>query len=95
MLKLKIEPMANREIGVPERLYMGAQPTLIIKKGAVEVPANFRPIACLNTQYKFLTQVQADFLHAFMNNEEVMSIEQGALRRQKRGTTTAYSWMAS
>ena len=39
------------------RLLVTGRTVLIPKKGEAKDPVNYRPIACLNTQYKFTTVV--------------------------------------
>ena len=58
---------------------------LIPKKGEAKDPGNYRPIACLNTQYKFSTAVLADSLAAHIEANGLLPEEQRALRKGARG----------
>ena len=58
--------MLNAAIPFPDWLVTGST-VLIPKKGEAKNPGNYRPIACLNTQYTYTyqcTAVMADSLQA-------------------------------
>ena len=58
-LCLVTEEMLNAKIPFPGWLVTG-RTILIPKKGEAKDLGNYRPIACLNTKYKFATVVLAD-----------------------------------
>ena len=58
-LHLVTEEILNTAIPFPDWLVTG-RTILIPKKGKAKDPVNYRPIMCLNTQYKFATVVLAD-----------------------------------
>ena len=58
-LRLVTEEMLNAAIPFPDWLVTG-RTILIPKKEKAKDPVNYRPIMCLNTQYKFATVVLAD-----------------------------------
>lgn len=62
---------------------------LIYKSGDRSNPANFRPIACLNTSYKLVTSMIASLLRAHAEGLQVLPQEQVAIRRGTWGCTHA------
>ncbi len=64
---------------------MTGRTILIPKKGKAKDPGNYRPIACLNIQYKFATAVLADSLAAHIEANDLLPQEQHTLRRGARG----------
>ena len=62
---------------------------LIHKAGSHDDPANFRPIACLNTCYKLLTSFVTAYLHQYVKERGVLPEEQVALRKGVWGCTHA------
>ena len=83
-LRLVTEEMLNAATPFPDWLVTG-RTILIPKKGEAKDPGNYRPIACLNTQYKFATAVMADSLAAHVEANDLLPQEQRALRRGARG----------
>ena len=83
-LRLMTEEMLNAAIPFPDWLVTG-RTILIPKKGEAKDPGNYRPIACLNTQYKFATAVLADSLAAHVEANDLLPQEQRALRKGARG----------
>lgn len=62
---------------------------LIHKAGSHDDPANYRPIACLNTCYKLLTSFVTAYLHQYVKERGVLPEEQVALRKGVWGCTHA------
>ena len=62
---------------------------LIHKSGPSEDPANYRPIACLNTSYKLITALLADHLSKHAEKLDVLPKEQIAIRKGTWGCTHA------
>ena len=83
-LHLVTEEMLNAAIPFPDWLVTG-RTVLIPKNGEAKDPGNYRPIACLNTQYKLAMAVMADSLQAHIDANGLLPEEQRALRRGARG----------
>lgn len=62
---------------------------LIYKSGLPEHPANYRPIACLNTSYKLITALLAAHLSKQAELHNVLPTEQIAIRKGTWGCTHA------
>ena len=62
---------------------------LIHKSGPPEDPANYRPIACLNTSYKLVTAMLAFHLCKHADRLNVLPVEQMAIRKGTWGCTHA------
>lgn len=62
---------------------------LIYKAGSTNDPANYRPIACLNTCYKLLTGFITAYLNIYVKERHVLPEEQIALREGVWGCTHA------
>lgn len=62
---------------------------LIYKSGNRDDPANYRPIACLNTSYKLITSMLASLLREHSEKLHVLPPEQVAIRRGTWGCTHA------
>lgn len=62
---------------------------LLYKSGPRSDPANFRPIACLNTCYKLLTGFVATYLDQYVRERNILPSEQVALRGGIWGSTHA------
>jgi Reverse transcriptase (RNA-dependent DNA polymerase) len=62
---------------------------LLFKSGSRSDPANFRPIACLNTCYKLLTGYIAAYLNRYATERKILPNEQVALREGVWGGTHA------
>jgi hypothetical protein len=62
---------------------------LIHKSGSHDDPANFRPIACLNTCYKLVTSFVTAYLHQYVTERRLLPEEQIALRKGVWGCTHA------
>ena len=62
---------------------------LIYKAGVTSDPANYRPIACLNTCYKILTGFITAYLNIYVKERHVLPEEQIALREGVWGCTHA------
>ena len=58
---------------------------LIPKEGCEGRPEQFRPITCLNTQYKLLTAILSEVLHSHVNDNGLLPVQQRALMRKHRG----------
>lgn len=84
-LRETVESLLNGRAELPQWLCSG-RTVLLFKKGDTEDPANYRPIACLNTIYKAMTAIIADTLLTAALQQKVLPIEQRALRTRKRGT---------
>ena len=83
-LRLVTEEMLNAAIPFSDWLVTG-RTVLIPKKGEAKDPGNYRPIACLNTQYKFAMAVLVDSLAAHVEANGLLPEEQHALRKGARG----------
>ena len=62
---------------------------LIYKAGSTDDPANYRPIACLNTCYKMITGFITAYLNIYVKERHVLPGEQIALREGVWGCTHA------
>ena len=74
---------------LPQRWITEGRIILIHKSGPRSDPANFRPIACLNTCYKLLTGFVAAYLDKYVREREILPTEQIALRGGVWGCTHA------
>jgi hypothetical protein len=79
------EQLLNAETPFPDWLVTGRTVLIPKRKGEEQDPGNYRPIACLNTQYKFATAVLADSLAAHVEATGILPVEQRALRKGARG----------
>lgn len=75
-------------IELPKWLTSG-RVVLIHKSGSKEDPANYRPIACLNTSYKLITAMLASYLGTHADRLGVLPVEQVAIRKGTWGCTHA------
>ena len=73
------------EVPFPDWLVMGRTVLIPKRKGEEQDPGNYRPIACLNTKYKFATVVLADSVVAHIEATGVLPVEQHVLRKGARG----------
>ena len=85
------EPMAitysvviNDPQQIPEWLVEGTT-NLLPKKEETWIPKNYRPIACLPTTFKILTSVITDRLYNHLENESIMTPEQGGGKKDCYG----------
>lgn len=62
---------------------------LLYKTGSRSDPANYRPIACLNTCYKILTGFVTAYLQKYVTERCVLATEQRALQKGVWGCTHA------
>ena len=62
---------------------------LLHKSGSRSDPANFRPIACLNTCYKLLTGFVTAYLERYVTERKIIASEQRALQKGVWGCTHA------
>ena len=62
---------------------------LIYKAGSTSDPANYRPIACLNTCYKLITSFVTAYLNQHVKERNLLPEEQVALRQGVWGCTHA------
>lgn len=62
---------------------------LLYKSGLRSDPANYRPIACLNTCYKLLTGYVAAYLNEYVTERAILPKEQRALQKDVWGCTHA------
>lgn len=74
---------------LPEKWITEGRIILLHKSGSRSDPANFRPIACLNTCYKLLTGFIAAYLNEYVRERQIMPSEQVALRAGVWGCTHA------
>ena len=74
---------------LPQRWIADGRIVLIHKSGPRSDPANFRPIACLNTCYKLLTGFIAAYLDQYVRERKILPSEQVALRGGVWGCTHA------
>ena len=74
---------------LPQRWIAEGRIILIHKSGSRSDPANFRPIACLNTCYKLLTGFVAAYLNQYVRERSILPSEQVALRHGVWGCTHA------
>lgn len=78
----------EKGIGLPSWLTCG-RVVLIHKSGSQTDPANYRPIACLNTSYKLITAMLASYLGSLVERLGVLPGEQVAIRKGTWGCTHA------
>jgi len=62
---------------------------LIPKEGCTGSPEHYKPITCLNTQYKILTAVLSEVLLQHVTNNRILPMQQRALLRAHRGCQDA------
>jgi hypothetical protein len=62
---------------------------LLFKSGSRSDPANYRPIACLNTCYKLLTGYVTAYLNKYVTERQILAKEQRALQKGVWGCTHA------
>jgi hypothetical protein len=62
---------------------------LLFKSGSRSDPANYRPIACLNTCYKLLTGYVTAYLDQYVTERQILAKEQRALQKGVWGCTHA------
>ena len=89
-----IADILNNELqsaSIPE--WMIESHTVIIQKDSTKGNAvgNYRPIACLNLLWKFLTGIITDKLNDHLENKDLFPKEQKGCRRRTRGTNTSFS----
>jgi Reverse transcriptase (RNA-dependent DNA polymerase) len=65
---------------LPQKWITDGRIVLIHKSGSRSDPANFRPIACLNTCYKLVTGFIATYLDQYVRERKILPNEQIALR---------------
>lgn len=75
---------------LPQKWIAEGRIILLHKSGSRSDPANFRPIACLNTCYKLLTGYIAAYLDQYVREREILPSEQIALRGGVWGCTHAH-----
>ena len=74
---------------LPQGWIANGRTVLIHKAGPKDDPSNFRPITCLNTCYKILTGYIAMYLSRYINERNILPIEQRALQKNVWGCTHA------
>jgi hypothetical protein len=74
---------------LPHRWIAEGRVVVIHKSGSRLDPANYRPIACLNTCYKLLTGFVAKYLDLYLRKRKIIPEEQIALRGGVWGCTHA------
>ncbi|CAF1645627.1 unnamed protein product [Adineta ricciae] len=74
---------------LPQGWIANGRTVLLYKAGSREDPSNFRPITCLNTCYKILTGYIAIYLSRYINERNILPIEQRALQKNVWGCTHA------
>ena len=84
-LRSETERLLAGRAEIPAELTIG-RTILIYKKGDTRDPANYRPIACLNTAYKCITTVASDYLLNHLLQTGALPDAQRALRTRRRGT---------
>eukprot|EP00794_Sanderia_malayensis_P021445 gene21445-biopygen423 len=77
--------MLDGEAEIPNWLMTG-KTTLIHKGGETTDPANYRPIACLNTAYKIMTACLSDVLMRHTRTFGLLPCEQRSMRTGSWGT---------
>ncbi len=88
VLRQMCEQFLNAQMQVPRWLIRG-RTVLIPKEGCTGLPGQYRPIACLNAAYKLLTSVLSEKLTGLIAEENILPIEQRAMRRGHRGCLDA------
>lgn len=84
--------LASRQIAEGSKLpswLTNGRVVLIHKSGSHEDPANYRPIACLNTSYKLVTSLLAVHLSKHADKLSIIPNEQVAIRKGTWGCTHA------
>ena len=74
----------DKRMKIPKFLTQG-RVVLLPKSGEASDPANYRPIACLNTCYKLITGLITAGLNRHVNEYEILPKEQRALVRNSYG----------
>ena len=74
---------------LPQQWISNGRIILLFKSGLRSDPANYRPIACLNTCYKLLTGFITAYLDKFVGERGVLAREQRALQKGVWGCTHA------
>ena len=68
----------------PEWLTQGT--TFLLPKSTVtQNPNNYRPITCLPTTYKILTSIIAERMYAFLDENNLLPVEQKGCRKGSYG----------
>ena len=76
-------------IPLPQKWISSGRIILLFKSGDRSDPANYRPIACLNTCYKLLTGFIAAYLNKYVTERSLLVNEQRALQKSVWGCTHA------
>lgn len=74
----------------PQKWISSGRIVLLHKGGNPDEPGNYRPIACLNTCYKFLTGMLARWIQRYVEAYDVLPKEQVALRKKVWGCSHAH-----
>ncbi|CAF1657578.1 unnamed protein product [Adineta ricciae] len=74
---------------LPQGWIANGRTVLLYKAGSRDDPSNFRPITCLNTCYKILTGYIAIYMSRYINERNMLPIEQRALQKNVWGCTHA------
>ena len=74
---------------LPQKWITEGRIVLLFKSGSRSDPANFRPIACLNTCYKLLTGFVTAYLNEYVMERQILAREQRALHKGVWGCTHA------
>jgi Reverse transcriptase (RNA-dependent DNA polymerase) len=74
---------------LPQKWISNGRIILLYKSGSRSDPANYRPIACLNTCYKLLTGYVTAYLEEFVTERCILAKEQRALQKGIWGCTHA------
>ena len=88
VLRQMCEQFLNAQMQVPKWLIRG-RTVLIPKEGCTGLPGQYRPIACLNAAYKLLTSALSEKLTGLLAENDILPIEQRAMRRGHRGCLDA------
>jgi hypothetical protein len=74
---------------LPRGWIANGRTVLLHKAGPKDDPSNFRPITCLNTCYKILTGYISMYLSRYINQRNILPLEQRALQKNVWGCTHA------
>jgi hypothetical protein len=74
---------------LPQNWISNGRIILLFKSGSRSDPANYRPIACLNTCYKLLTGYVTAYLDKYVTERQILAKEQRALQKGVWGCTHA------
>ena len=78
--------MINNKVQIPEWMTSGR--TVLCQKDPKKGNAvdNYRPIACLPLMWKLITGIISETMYKFLDENEILPLEQKGCRRRSRGT---------